>query len=53
VRDNELAVLDFDLDALAGIEAGLFKPTARELEPRHEWRLITIVRKRSFNHALA
>lgn len=38
VRDDEPAVLDFDLQALAWIEAGVLEPTARELERRHERR---------------
>jgi len=36
--DDELAELDFDLEALPGFEAGVFEPTAGELEPRHERR---------------
>lgn len=36
--DDELAELDFDLESLVRHEAGLLKPSAGELEPRHERR---------------
>lgn len=38
--DDEPAVLDFDPDELMGFEAGELKPSTRELEPRHERRLV-------------
>jgi len=39
MRDYKLAELDFDLEALPGVEAGVFEPTAGELEPGHEGRV--------------
>ena len=36
--DDELAELDFDLEALPWMKVGLFEPSARELEPRHKKR---------------
>jgi hypothetical protein len=32
-------VLDFDLEALAGLEAGVFEPTAGDFEPREKRRV--------------
>lgn len=43
-RDQEPLVLDFDVEALSGSEAGVFEPTARKLEPGHEGRFGTAVR---------
>jgi hypothetical protein len=38
MRDDEPAELNFDLEALARFKAGVFEPTAGELEPGHEGR---------------
>ena len=35
MRDDKPAELNFDLEALSGFEAGVFEPTAGELEPIH------------------
>ena len=43
MRDDELAELDFDLEALARFEACVLEPTTGELEPGHEGRVGTPV----------